>query len=340
MRPQGSPEELERRRFRAVELLERGEPPAGVARILGVSPRALSRWRRMAGAGTLKARPIPGRPCRLTDTNYRDLEELLAKGAVEHGWPNNLWTAARVAQVIRTRFGVTYHPGYVSWLLKRRLNWTCQRPAHHHKDRNDTAIQSWAKEAFPTILKAAQARGAYLAFVDEAGFMLEPTVRRTYAPRGKTPVHRIGNPHARISAIGVITLSPSLDTIGLRYGLLGDNLNFQGPTVVQFLRTLRTEISAPLTIVWDQIAIHDCEEVEEYLASTREVVAEPFPAYAPELNPADGIWRYIKYGRLANYTPPDLGILRHKVTEELERLKGRVELLRSFVRFTKLPIDL
>jgi transposase len=294
----------------------------------------------MAGAGTLKARPIPGRPCRLTDTNSRDLDEFLAKGAVEQGWPNNLWTAARVAQVIRTRFGVTYHPGYVRWLRKRRLNGTCQRPAHHHQDRNDTAIPSWAQEAFPPILKAAQARGAYLAFVDEAGFLLEPTVRRTYAPRGKTPVHRIGNPPARISAIGVITLSPSLDTIGLRYGPLGDNLTFQGPTVVQFLRPLRTEISAPLPIVWDQIALPDCEEVEEYLASTREVMAEPFPASAPERNPADGSWRYIKYGRLANYTPPDRGILRHKVTEEFERLKGRAERLRSFVRFTKLPIDL
>jgi transposase len=340
MRPHGSAEELERRRFRAVELLENGEPPQLVARILGVSLSALSRWRRRARSGTLEAKPVPGRPPRLTDRSYRDLEELLAEGAVAHGWANNLWTAARVAQVIETHFGVRYHPGHVSRLLKDRLNWTCQRPAHHHTDRNDAAIQRWVREAFPGILRAAEARGAHLVFVDEAGFMLEPTVRRTYAPRGKTPVHRIGNPHARISAISAITISPSRDAIGLLYGLLGDNLNFQGPTGVQFLRALRAEVSGPMTIVWDRIAIHECDDVEAYLASERGVVAEPLPAHAPELNPADGIWRYIKFGRLANYTPPDLGQLRRKVMEELDQLKGRAELLRSFVRFTKLPIDL
>jgi len=196
------------------------------------------------------------------------------------------------------------------------------------------------RESFPIILEAATARRAHLVFVDEAGFMLEPIVRRTYAPRGRTPVHRIANPHGRISAIGALTITPSRDSIGLLYGLLGDNLNFQGPTVIQFLRTVRTSISGPMTVVWDRIPIHECDDVEAYLAQAQDVVLEPFPPHAPELNPADGIWRYIKYGRLANYTPPDLGILRRKVIEELDQLKIRVELLKSFVRFTKLPINL
>lgn len=126
----------------------------------------------------------------------------------------------------------------------------------------------------------------------------------------------------------------------LLYGLLGDNLNFQGPTVIHFLRTLRSTVSAPMTVIWDRIPIHECEDIEEYLAEAQDVVVEPFPPHAPELNAADGIWRYIKYGKLANYTPPDLGILRQKITEELEQLKDRPELLRSFIRFTKLPINL
>jgi transposase len=176
--------------------------------------------------------------------------------------------------------------------------------------------------------------------VDEAGFMLEPTVRRTFAPRGKTPVHRVSNPHGRISAISAITISPAGDSIDLLYGLLADNLNYQGQTIAQFVRTLHARIAGPLTVVWDRIPIHDCEDVEEYLAEHQEVIAEPFPPHAPELNPADGIWRYIKYGRLANYAPLDLGVLRETITTELNRLARRAALLRSFVRFTKLPIDL
>jgi putative transposase len=119
----------------------------------------------------------------------------------------------------------------------------------------------------------------------------------------------------------------------LSYGLLANNVNFRGPTVAQFLRTLHAELAAPMTVFWDQIPIHDCAEVGEYLATARDVVIEPFPPYTPELNPADGIWRYIKYGRLANYCPPGLSVLRRKVTTELDRLQGQPDLLKSFVRF-------
>jgi putative transposase len=80
--------------------------------------------------------------------------------------------------------------------------------------------------------------------------------------------------------------------------------------------------------------------VEYYLASEPDVDAELFPPYAPELNPADGIWRHIKYSRLANFCPSDIGVLRSTVTAELEQLRERDDLLKSFIRFTKLPITL
>jgi len=67
------------------------------------------------------------------------------------------------------------------------------------------------------------------------------------------------------------------------------------------------------------------------------VVFEQFPPYAPKLNPADGIWGYIKYGRLPNYTPPDLDVLRDTVTAELDRLYQEEELLRAFIRLETSP---
>jgi transposase len=303
MRPRGSAEELERRRFRAVELIDQGESRNLVARIFGVSRGALSRWCKDARLGKLATKPHPGPSCRLSDRDCEQLKKLLAKGAMAHGWPNNLWTTGRVAQVMRTHFGAEYHLAHISRILRKRLNWTCQRPEHHHKDRNDIAIRNWVRKVFPCIVEAATARKAHVVFVDEAGFMLEPIIRRTYAPRGKTPVHRIANPHSRISVIGAIAISPSRDRVDLFYELLGNNLNFRGPTVVQFLRSLRSKVSGPMTVIWDQIPIHDCENLDEYLAEAQDVSVEDLPQYAPELNPADGIWRYVKFGRLANYTP-------------------------------------
>src|SRR6516165_3798214 len=101
MRTKGTAAELERRRRRAVQLVEQGESPAVVARILGIRPSPLHRWRRMARQSYgLTAKPVPGAKRRLTDRQLRELEQLLLKGAPAHGFPNELWTAARVAKVI------------------------------------------------------------------------------------------------------------------------------------------------------------------------------------------------------------------------------------------------
>lgn len=342
MRPIGTAGELERRRRHAVGLVERGEPRSTVARILGVHTKTLARWCRAnrAGADGLVARPSAGPAPRLTDEQIRDLEVSLAEGAVVHGWENNLWTTARVAQVIEKQFGVKYHPAHVSKILRNRLNWTCQRPEQHYKGRDDKEIARWVAEDFPAIAKAATDRGAWIVFIDETGFMLVPTVRRTYAPRGRTPVHRTGDPHGRISGAGAIAISPERDRIRMSYALLADQVNFRGASIVQFLRDLRSELGGPMTVIWDQIPIHEGARVAEFLAAHPDVIVAPFPPYAPELNPADGIWRYVKYGRLANYTPFEMDQLRGKVTEELDRLKGCPELLKSLVRFAKLPIEL
>lgn len=335
----GRAAELERRRIRAVELVKQGESARLVARILGVSESALSRWGRMDREGRgLEAKPHPGRTPRLSDEQVDQLEQLLLQGAEQHGWLNNLWTCARVAKVIEKAFGVCYNKGHVSRLLRDRLNWSSQRPQRQHPDGNDSAIAPWVEEEFPRILSEAASRNAYLAFVDETGFMLNPLVRRTFAPRGKTPVNRVADPHGRISVIGAITVNPNRQRVGMVYNMLGDNANFRGPGIAYFIRTLLTAIGGPVTILWDRITIHSCEEVERCLKGSSGVVLESFPPYAPKLNPADGIWGYIKFGRLPNYTPADLDVLRTTVTSELDRLQQKEELLRSFIRHTKLPV--
>src|SRR3954471_12834370 len=106
----GSADELERRRSRAVALLEKGESPTTIARVLGVHVTSVHRWRRMSRAGRLKAVPQPGPTPGLTDAQLKELEGLLSQGAKKHGWPNQLWTASRVAALVEKRFGRRYHP--------------------------------------------------------------------------------------------------------------------------------------------------------------------------------------------------------------------------------------
>ncbi len=104
--------------------MDQGESPTAIARILGVARPSLYRWRQAARfcPDGLAARPHPGPAPRLDDAQLERLENLLLDGATAHGWPNELWTAQRVAEVIRRHLGVTYHPEHVRKLLKRRLH--------------------------------------------------------------------------------------------------------------------------------------------------------------------------------------------------------------------------
>ncbi|WP_165252930.1 winged helix-turn-helix domain-containing protein [Paludisphaera soli] len=139
MRPVGTAQELERRRRHAVELMRRGESPTVVARILGVGRTSLYRWLALAEKSpeALAARPHPGPRPRLADERLRELERLLLEGARAHGWPNDLWSAGRVAELVRRRFGVEYHVEHVRKILRRRLRWSSQRPQKKARQRDE-----------------------------------------------------------------------------------------------------------------------------------------------------------------------------------------------------------
>lgn len=159
MRPKGSPEELERRRRWAVRLLEQGECPSDISRILGVARSSLYRWKKMAQGGPqgLDSRPIRGRPRSMSPLDHRRLEFLLMAGATAHGWANDLWTARRVRQVILRHFGIRYHVEHVRHILTNRLGWSCQRPQILARERDEEAIERWKRKDFPRIKKGLAA---------------------------------------------------------------------------------------------------------------------------------------------------------------------------------------
>jgi transposase len=162
--------------------------------------------------------------------------------------------------------------------------------------------------------------------------MLTPVVRRTYAPRGKTPVQPCWDRHARISAISAITLAPD-QQLDLCFTLLADNENAHGRDTICFLEQLQLQCSGPLTILWDRGNIHDrCAEVRDYLALHTEIVTEKFPAYAPELNPQEMVWNYTKYSKMPNFAPKSTTDLRTRLHNELSTLRNRKDLLASFVQ--------
>jgi transposase len=145
----------EGRRLRAWELHQQGWGLRQIARVLGVTPGAVSQWltrAHAAGPAALRDQPPPGRPARLTAAQRAQLPALLAQGAPAFGFRGDIWTAARVARVIQEQFGVQYHPAHVSRLL-HRINWTPQKPLVRASQRDEAAIDAWYRERWPAIKK-------------------------------------------------------------------------------------------------------------------------------------------------------------------------------------------
>jgi transposase len=325
---------LELRRRQAVRAVEAGDHPKDVARIMGVGTRSIYRWLEFAQQpGGLAAKPHPGSATRLSPQQQRELEQVLHQGAKAHGWPNDLWTTRRIAELIRRRFGVSLHHDHVGRFLRHKLRWSPQKPKRRARERDEDAIAHWKSVVFPEILEAAGKRNAHVVFLDESGFMLTPTVRRTWAPAGETPLLSCWERRDRLSAISCVTVSPQRARLNFYFELLPDNTNVTAEHVVQFLRQLKAQLGGPFTVIWDGSRIHSRSDVvQAYLAEHPEIVAETLPGYAPELNPDEGAWGWTKYGRLANLAAAHTQELRERVEAELSSLREDHELLNSFVR--------
>lgn len=160
MRRKGSSEELERRRFEAMALLDQGWSQVEIARRFGVTQGAVSLWvkaYRRDGPEGIKANRHPGRTPKLSDRQRERLATMLLKGARTQGYRTELWTLSRVAEVIYKRFGVQYDPSGV-WHVLRNMGWSCQKPERRARERNEEAIAAWRKKDWPRIKKRAKQR--------------------------------------------------------------------------------------------------------------------------------------------------------------------------------------
>lgn len=155
MRSKGSASELEALRRRAVQLVLGGRTQAAVALTLGVHSVTVAKWmakHRAEGEAGLAAKPTPGRPRFLTPQQDQQVSQWLAQKPTVHGFPTDLWTSRRVAELIRRRFGISFHPNYLrAWLTMR--GYSPQRPARRPRQRNDDNIMHWVANDWPRIQK-------------------------------------------------------------------------------------------------------------------------------------------------------------------------------------------
>lgn len=171
-------------------------------------------------------------------------------------------------------------------------------------------------------------------FPDESGFQLTPTVRRTWAPRGRTPVIHHWDRHDRVSAISAVSVSPRRHRLGLYLHLYPQNLTQE--EVAIFLRYLLRHLRGHVIVVWDRGPIHHGSAITRLGRRHRRLHLVELPSYAPELNPDEGVWAYAKRD-LANGRPNSTEDLFRDLTRLYRTLRRRPALLRAFITGSDLP---
>ncbi len=182
--------------------------------------------------------------------------------------------------------------------------------------------------------KNATRLGAYLIFVDESGFLLIPTILRTWAPRGRTPIQRHRYRRDKVSVISGISVSPQQQRLGLFYHL--HLCNIGQVEVCVFLRLLLRHLPGHVIVLLDNSKTHRGDPLHRLQKRCSRLHLEHFPAYAPELNPDEGVWSLAKRS-LANGSPDDISQLVNDVMKTMDGIAVSKTRLRGCIEQSELP---
>ena len=325
----------------AVERACEGYTTEEVASFLGVNPSSVRRWVAafgQHGVGALAARPVSGRPPKLSATQEKIVGRWLADNPTDHGFPTELWTAARLVLLIDEEFGVRFHPDYLTTWLRQR-DYTPQLPRRVPRERDDREIARWLAQDWPRIKRKASRRGACLMLLDESGLLMAPLRRRSWALRGHPPEMREKAGHReKVSVVGALWLPPRRDRLTLAFQTLVNGY-FSNVEVAEFLSGALQWLSGPLVVIWDGGSMHKGGPISELVAESKgRLDLERLPPHAPKLNPVEQVWTWLKYDRLCNFAPQDAHDLNEAVIRELDPIREDQQRLRNFFHASDLPL--
>ena len=185
--------------------------------------------------------------------------------------------------------------------------------------------------------KKARRERAHIVLIDESGFFLNPLVRRTWAPRGRTPtLTGFGRHRDKVSTIAAISIAPVRRRVGL-YWRTDPRHYIDAVAVAAFLRDLLRRLRGKVIVIWDGGGNHKGPAIRALLRRFPRLSLERLPGYAPELNPVEQLWSYLKYGLLANFVPRHVRHLDRVVTGHLAEIRSEPSLIKALWSGSKLP---
>jgi transposase len=319
---------LEEIRLMAMERLREGEAASAVMASFGLCRTTIYKWQRQVREGkglqALLSRKASGRPRTLTAAQeQRVFRWINGRDPRQYGFDFGLWTRQVVGRLIADRFGVQLSLASIGALLAR-LGLTPQKPLQRAYERDPEAIEAWKAEVYPKLAARAKKLRADIYFWDEAGFRADAVQGRTWSKKGQTPVIAVPGQRQTVSAASAVNAKGAFWFATYQGGLNAD-------LFVGMLQLLMRHRRRPLFLVLDNLATHKAKVVTEYVTSTAgKLELHYLPGYAPELNPDELVWNYMKRTGTARRPLAKGEKLQDCIEADMLAIQSNPGLVRSF----------
>ena len=302
------------KRVTALLLLADQQPVPAVAERVGMSDSTIYAWLQaflVHRCASLVYRRPPGRPAKLTKTQKQRLYALVLAGPEAAGYPTGCWNSAVIQDLIEREFGVLYCTQYVAELL-RNLGLTYQKARFVSDHLDEAARAHWRAVEWPAIRRLARQRGALLLFGDEASFAQWGSLGYTWAPRGQQPLVQTTGKRKGYKVFGLI------DYFSGRLFACGQTGRFTAASYCAFLAAVLQATDRPIILVQDGARYHTAKATRAFFAAHAErLTVYQLPAYSPDYNPIEHLWRNIKRRNTHNRYFPSFADLTSAVETAL-----------------------
>jgi transposase len=319
-------EVLETLRIRAVRQIEDGESPEIVIKALGMNRRTVYKWialYREGGIAGLKARPLSGRPLKLSGAMLRWIfKTVTTKNPLQLKFPFALWTREMVRNLIEKQYGIKLSVVSVGRLLKK-LGLSCQKPLMRAFQQDPVVVQQWIEEDYPRIKQLARRQKAEIYFEDEAGIRSDHHFGTTWGMKGTTPVVKTTGARFSMNMISAITSKGKMK-------FMTYSGKMKAAVFCEFLKRLIHNAPTKIFLILDGHPVHRSSQVRKFIQSTKEKLRLFYlPPYSPELNPDELVWNNVKskIGRSTIKGPDDF---QEKVRYYLRSLQCNPEKISGF----------
>jgi transposase len=322
---------LEEIRRMAVQRVWDGEKPSAVIASYGFSRQIIYKWLREArgkgrGLRALASRKGTGRPRALTPKQEQQIFRWInGKDPRQHGFDFGMWTRLIVRKLIADKFEANLGVTAVGKLLAK-LGLTPQKPLKRAYERDPVAIEAWKSEVYPAIAKRAKKRNAEIFFWDESGFRADAVQGKTWGVKGQTPIILVPGTRQSVSAASAVNARGGFWCATYKGGMNAE-------LFIALLKAMMFRRKKPVLLILDSLPAHKAKIVKDYVASTEGRLEFHFlPGYAPELNPDEMVWNYMKRTGPARKPLAKGDSLHDRIDVELQQIQENRALVRSFFR--------